>query len=881
MNRSLLLLPAIVAGSLLSGMVAHAQPAQDAFKSVDAAIQALGADEFPTRQLASEYLWHAGGPAQQALELATKSNDAEVRLRATVVLRKIRLGITPDTPLETQELINRFYDGDRNARQQVINELRQKGSFKQLFALMQSETDEAFRKQFFSTMQADVQRFAPQMVASGDWSLLEQWLELGKATDVGQGQFIAYSLLRGKLPEQLKLAEEELAKKQDDSALVARIALLQRAQGNTQKALEVILAGPSDPKLAAALFREQGQWPAALEQLTKAPSKVTRELLAEQALEAAFQRLRGDLPQSLAVLEKLSAQSKTEDVWFGAKTMLLNERPQQATELLKDGLQPLAFDLLSQRQEHQAALDLVGLKDDTKFSLDWYNQLTGQQQVRTSRSVDRFSFAVSIAAELRMLGKQSQYEQLRALLQSIAETDDSRGQYWHQLARLERQPGRQRELLSLYGRAVGRNPQSVWSQLFAKKLARAQTWWDALEGDARWQDPAARLDAIAVAMQPATYAQQVEVDWPALAKYATTKADDGATHNSVRGRLHVALAEAWSARDDKTKAEKHWQAAVAVEPALAAEYGEVLLAEQRWNEAVAQFQRATDLNQGNTLALYLHGVALIRAGKEEEGKKLQSTANLMALDANARYALALALQERNLKAEAKEQFQLLQRTGVPDHPHVMIAYQHLGNMAAEKEPLLAADHWEQLRIHLLRPGLNLIDQAGYLDLAVSLHRTRARGLLAQKEHDGALRELAICEAMLPGHIKLVEDFVGPLRKAGLEKEADGLFERTYAVYEQSIKQFPESAALHNQAAWTAAIAERRLDEALTIAERAVKLAPESAAYADTLAEVHFARGDREQALTWARKAASLAPESKSYEERLQSFATRALPARSK
>ena len=165
---------------------------QPAFPSIDAAIRALAEDEFEVRQRASDFLWKAGKAAQPALEKAVNSPDAEVRLRSTMVLRKVRLGITPDTPPELHALITQFYDGDRNTRQRVINELRQKQAFGTLFGLIQTETDPTSRQLFYSTLQSDIQRLAPQMIASKDWSMLEQWLDLGKTTDAGRGPFVAY-----------------------------------------------------------------------------------------------------------------------------------------------------------------------------------------------------------------------------------------------------------------------------------------------------------------------------------------------------------------------------------------------------------------------------------------------------------------------------------------------------------------------------------------------------------------------------------------------------------------------------------------------------------------------------------------------------------------
>lgn len=249
----------------------------------------------------------------------------------------------------------------------------------------------------------------------------------------------------------------------------------------------------------------------------------------------------------------------------------------------------------------------------------------------------------------------------------------------------------------------------------------------------------------------------------------------------------------------------------------------------------------------------------------------------MCLDSSSRYSLAYALQDRNLKDEAQEQWLLLQRIGHPEDTTVTLANQHLGNFVAEKDPLAACDYWEQLRFHLLKPTTNLVEQTGYLDLGVSIHRARARGLLAKGDKAGALDQLKVCNDLIPGYIKVVEEFHPLLRKAGLATEADELFENSFKIFSESARQYPDSAAQANNAAWVAALTGKRLDEALALAERAVKLSPESPSYADTMAEVQFARGDREQALTWARKAVELDPEAKLYAERLEAFAKRELP----
>jgi|GEM_PF-5870469 len=851
------------------------------FPSLEAAITALGDDEFAIRQRASAFLWHAGNPAMPLLEEASRSTDPEVRLRANIVLRNLRLGITPDSPLELQLLVTQFYDGDRNVRLRVLNDLRQKGAFKTLFGLLKLETDPTSKQLYFNSLHSDIQRLVPQMIATSDWSLLEQCFELGRNTDAGRAQYVAFVTLRDKLPEEVKKAEEAFAKNTGDTDNGLLLASLLRAQGNKARALEVAVAGKGASLLfLQGLSREQQSWQRLLEYYSL-KSDVPRAELYRLGARATCLRLTGPPAEAEEALKTLFAAAPNDDVWYAAKVALLNDQPALALQLLKDSsLRPMAFDLLVQQQRHAEALQLAGVTDDTVFDAAWLSSLTGDKAVRTSRTVDRFSFAVSVAAELRLLGKQEQFEALQDMLEIAASADDSRGAYWLALARLERLPGRQHQHLQMLSRAADRNLTAVLTAAFtSKRLQKAHLWWETLGGDERWQPFEVRLPAVAIGLLPKTFEKYVDADWHAIARFTTERANDLAHTSTHRARLHVLLAEAWSARGDRAEAEKHFLAASLADPASAEAYGDWLFAAERWSDAAAQYGRAVEANSGSPLVWYLHGAALVRAGQEAAGRKQQQTANLMALDSASRHQLAAALQERSLKDDAREQWRLLQRTGNPEDQYVSIANQHLGNLLAEQEPLAAADHWEQLRFHVLKPTTNLVEQAGYLDIALSLHRARARGLLAKGEKDRALELLALCEQLQPGEIKTVEEMFPLLHKQGLAEEADKLFENAFRIYSGLAKDYPQSANFHNQAAWVAAICVRRLDEALALAERAVELAPASPSFADTLAEAHFARGNRELALEWARKAVSLDPGTKFHEERLQAFAKRELPKR--
>ena len=90
-----------------------------------------------------------------------------------------------------------------------------------------------------------------------------------------------------------------------------------------------------------------------------------------------------------------------------------------------------------------------------------------------------------------------------------------------------------------------------------------------------------------------------------------------------------------------------------------------------------------------------------------------------------------------------------------------------------------------------------------------------------------------------------------------EPEADKLFETTYKVSKATIMRFPGHGQHNNNHAWLLSRCSKNLDEALEYGNRAVQLEPENGAFLDTLAEVHFQRGNRIKAIEISEKAVNL------------------------
>jgi hypothetical protein len=101
-----------------------------------------------------------------------------------------------------------------------------------------------------------------------------------------------------------------------------------------------------------------------------------------------------------------------------------------------------------------------------------------------------------------------------------------------------------------------------------------------------------------------------------------------------------------------------------------------------------------------------------------------------------------------------------------------------------------------------------------------------------------------CLWLVPGREDVPIYFVSALEKLGRTMEAGEVFASVFDTYAKLLEDYPDWAQGHNQLAWLCGRCRRKLDLALTHAQRALTLEPKHAGYRDTLAELHFQRGDK-------------------------------------
>jgi uncharacterized Ntn-hydrolase superfamily protein len=133
------------------------------------------------------------------------------------------------------------------------------------------------------------------------------------------------------------------------------------------------------------------------------------------------------------------------------------------------------------------------------------------------------------------------------------------------------------------------------------------------------------------------------------------------------------------------------------------------------------------------------------------------------------------------------------------------------------------------------------------------------------------RVFGILEAqrLAEAHLRFAETYEKQGRKdlARIERERVG------EALKRALARGENDASNLNGLAWTCATNDVYLDEALQAAERAVSLEPKNTGILDTLAEVHFRRGDAAKAAEVESKALALEPQNNYLTEQLNRFKT--------
>jgi tetratricopeptide (TPR) repeat protein len=838
----------VVAGVCLAvRATAHSPPSKE---QIAQWVKQLGDEEFAVREEASRRLWEAGDAAEEAVREAAQSGDAEVARRSRLLFDKFKWGIYPDTPPRIVELIHRFHTAaNPDQRAAVAGQLLDAGwpGCRAVLKIAASADDAATRSAVSATLTHRVVRVAPYLLRECRPDALELLVEAARKVDDkhgGAAHYAAYWSSRGQLDERIR-HHQEAAGKSDDKQEYLTLVYLHRARGDLaaeRKAAEA--AGRRD--LVEALLCEAGDW----RELNRLGAPAVAPQPVEQlGLRAAYQRLGGDDQRLRSTLAQLREQAEGDGPnemrhFRVAKALFLNDRPAEALELLGAGVRHRVdrFEILCAQTKFREAIT-----EAEQFS---------QRHVLPD-------LEIAVARTLCSLGEKD--KALPLFDRYAAQIKEGTEAVWFaNLVETEYRLGLHDRAFEHFARVLAVSKDKAWPaqllpQLFPNQGDAALVWWGLLlpRHAGKAAEALKQLRDLLAGTLPA--------------KEVTRLVEEAMIQKAEHpDRYYVALAEAALAARQEALGLRCLEQAPS-NPTSLTRRGDLLAARERWDEAAQLYRRAWEAAPEQPLPLYLAGRALVRAGKDQEGRQLIDQAHLLPLgDEEVRLEFAQALARRGATDESRREIELVNRFSEPGSFWAGEALRRAAFTAAARQDwAAAAAGQEKAMLRCLRADIGFHYPSAYVTMPALVHRLRARAALAADNIEEARRAIALGQAAQPGNVEMAIALVPELDRKGHPQDAAELFEQTLAPWAKVCVDYPRCAEAHNSAAWLSACCRRNLEKALEHALKAVELQPTASSYHDTLAEVCFQRGDREKALAAQRKAIELNPNRSYYRKQLQ------------
>jgi hypothetical protein len=885
-------------------------PPAVAGEAVQRAITNLNSPNFAVRDKAVQQLWHAGAAAQSALEkVVAESDNFDAVFRARQILSSFRLGIYPDTPPETAALISRFHLGNLYVKEQIAQQLSSSGKRDLLRKLIDLEPNRSMRDQLrrrFSSTQSgaglivessdpfgtapaakapDVGAEARQRLAERNVAGAERLLR-DSSDGSALRDYAALLLVQNKLAAEIAQLRGKL--KPLDFAGQRKLAWLLRANGDLPAAIAAARAA-KDHALLESLLAEACDW----KELAKIDAQADVAGLASSsgggsrlARIIVVRHLAGDkagCDAAIAAAAKAVKANAREPLDSRALLgpLVVSDRVDACVELLAPASPQLAFNLLVGQDRLNEAFRLakVDIRDAAKT--DWAAWLkSGNDSV----SSERIWLAQSVAKALHAMGEDQPAQDLLAaiandvvqnrktafrlgLIETAVELDDTKktdALAAQLIAKdgdiaaetLKEMYGEQGELAVVLWRARREQFPAEETPLALRNLRRLF----APKRDAALLDELRRL---------AQRAEQLIVS-----RLAIRPLDEAGRDDRARGLLALA---ALFHRCNDSKLTDQYLRRIGTSRLLSErtliDQGNLYAEEKLWDRAVRAYSAAFTKNRRNAAALYLLGYAQVKQGNDSLGAKNKELALMLPLgDGESRIELIRALVRLHENEEAARQRQVLLRTADCDDRALVQTLWEIGEaVSPPKDGPPPAAAVERTMVLFSRSGIFLPEVRYYLNVAYSLHRARALALLNSGKTADAIDELHRAEAIMPVNVQLSLDCDALLRKQGAAAEADALYRRMADRLQNDCREYSRSAGCRNDFAWLAANLGRDLDMALANAQRAVELDPQSAGVLDTLAEVHYRRGNRAEAVRLCKQCIEMDGERTLYKERLARF----------
>jgi hypothetical protein len=839
-------------------------PAGPAVTKAAELVPRLSDDSYAVRQAATRDLWNLGEAALPELTAAADGQDPEAAVRARELMRKIELGILPDSSPKIVDLVMRYDRGTLDDRRAVIAELKLQRAWRQILKLYALEKDE----KSLAMLEDQVRGVA-----------IDAARECLSATpsDVA-GAFSYLGMARPEAPELMAMAalhrangtlEKELADAKPGggaSAALWRYALHAAAGDLEKAAAEAEQAGLDE---ASARLQLLAGDPLPWIRNAPAPPQTISALGLPGYREFAVRRWEGKeiKPDMTRQFRRLARGGDEDEQAKSLRVLFLTGDHEEGEKLLPLLDPSAAFYYFESSERIEEALRVYGLDpaepDYTGWALKRFRVLIDDPDDEENESTELSLLGHFL--ERRGLIKELEEAYLAPLVELAKSNQEI---FIRTASRLFSGPYTRLELHTVWPvvRAAAEyagEDEVRWMQIVENLFdgyRRPDRFWSLLAT----VDPAAGL------------AERFELLCRLYGKLPDPADERGKFFDkafTAIGKMEKAerrdmldllldLSNLEGMRDPRNFL-RGMEILIKDDPEAAKEFflGFHLASVGRWADAAAEWMKLVEKSPSYPLLHASAAACLRRAGNETAAVEQERLAELLALgETSSQLECAEIFAKTGDFERAKRWWQRAAVECTDQSTNFQIALFYLSQQAfADGEWRLAAALAEAEALQQAMAGTETYRIPVSFGVSAALRQRidadMARSFsLLERDREAAVAGLERSAAMPFADLSLADYFFAPMRAAGLVKLHDEAFERLWGNLAKRIARYPDSDNTRNSAAWLASRANRRLDEAGKFLEKTLETYPRQAAYLDTMAEVQFARGDRSKAVEFSTRA---------------------------
>ncbi len=825
----------------------------------------LADEKFRIREDATRKIWAIGESALPALQEIADGKDPEQAYRARELIGKIELDLTPDTDPAVMALVERYAKATSEEKHELFGQLYRKRAWRQILKLYAGETDVEIQNRLQRHVEGVAVIAARECLEDDDADKAREFLELAPANAAGLLALADFHRSQGTL-------EAELARAKTLEGVKAeawRLALY-RAAGNLEAARDSAKAA-GEIKISAIMSALLGD-PLPWLWNERAGSEGEGIHDAPRALrlytDLAIRRWQG-LPVRPSDLEPLmrSVNSKSRSVNGVNSLFLLGETAlAEEAHLRKSPMEAFAyFDTLERIPEAMTALGIDPEKPDyAAWVAKRLDRLAKDDAPENQELTMDFPELLILANFLERRGLHP--ENADAFLKPLAELAENDPKLF----------------MEFLGPLFGGGPADGGPPADAPQLARRAAVAWAGENDERWDDvifaafggqeemmvlwewlldlnPTAsrveRLDGMLALCGLGRDPQRLREKWLGLAWETIRKTPGEKRTPLLLTLIHLSRQNSdvannlklWDELPGELRNEIQWRTHILD-----------LTAVGRWDEAATIYVNLIDQmsKARQDFQPWLRACAaacLRKAGRAEEAAAQDALVEKLALGNNALEIAEAYAEGYDYQRAAEWGARAVRQGDSTTHDFSKVLHDYI-QMALEQR------NWTQVAAisevcAQIEAAVDSSSKPAIFRLRIRLQADLGKALVNLKSDPaGSIATLGKCHGMFISDGTLADDFFPAVRQAGLLREHDEWFQISWDRLTDVIAKFPGSDNTRNTAAWLASRARQNLIQAQEFAEIALAANPNQSSYLDTMAEIQFAKGNRNKALEWSAKA---------------------------